>query len=134
VVGKRTGNLPPLSSKAPKNIQTKPYEPPAQVGPGLKTYAPKKIRSIRIVGKVQRTVETRINPQSRLEEDVEGYSIETSLGSVPLTMRALQRGGQVIDLAPYVGHRSRVTGDAYFKDERAQSGLRYEAIRRIETE
>lgn len=137
IKGKRTGSLPSLSSKMPKNIQLKPYEPPAHIATlkqSLKTYKPKQIRSIRVVGRVQRSVQTRIDPESRLEQDYEGYSLDTSLGEVMLTVRALQRGGQVIDLAPYVGHRIRVTGDGYFKDDRARTGLRYEAVRRIETE
>jgi hypothetical protein len=137
IVGRRTGNLPPLSTKAPKNIQTKPYEPPAHVatlGSTLKTYKPKQTRALRIVGRVQRTVESKTDPHSGEKEDAEGYSLNTTLGEVLLSSTALQRGGQIIDLRPYVGHRIRVTGDGYFKDEHANKGLIFEAIRRIETE
>ena len=137
IVGKRTGNLPPLSSKGPKNVQTKPYEPPAHVSTmaqDMKTFKPKQVRTIRIVGRVQTAVETRVDKYTGERVDAEGYSIETSVGEVLLTSQALQRGGQIIDLRPYVGHRIRVTGDGYFKDERAKEGLRFDAIRRIETE
>jgi hypothetical protein len=136
VVGRRDPlKLPSLSSKAPKSIKTKPYQPPKLHHNSLTTYTPKHPQSIRVVGRVSQIVKARLNPKSHFEEEyIAGYKLDTSIGDVELTMSALQRGGQVIDLAPYVGHRIRVTGDGYFKDKRTETGLRYVTIRRVETE
>ena len=135
VVGKRAPlKLPPLSAKAPKNVKTKPYKPPTPVANSLKSYTPKPVQSLRIVGTVQKSVETRTHPITLRKTVTMGYFIVTSIGDVPLTEAALERGGQVIDLAPYIGNRIRVTGDGSFQDKKARTGLRFDAIRFIETE
>jgi hypothetical protein len=135
VVGKRDPlKLPSLSSKVPKNIKTKPYKPPTPVAGSLQVYTPKSTQSLRIVGTVQKSVETRTHPITLRKTEIRSYFIATSIGDVPLTEAALRQGGQAIDLEPYIGHRIRVTGDGYYQNEQARKGLRFDAITHIETE
>ena len=132
VVGKRDPlKLPPLSSKAPKNIKTKPYKPPPQVPGSLRTYVPTRTVALRMVGTLQKSVSTRQHPVTLKKTETKRYSIATRSGDVPLSEAALQRGGLDIDLDRYVGHRVAITGDVQYENERTQEGPRFHAIRQV---